>query len=269
VTAPSDGPVNGHDGSEEELLWSVQDGVLECVLNRSGALNALTPSLLKTLAEVVSDVAARPDVRLVAVLGAGGRSFSSGFDLKVLRALGADAHKGAPLETATGVLRDCPKPTIAVVDGYCLGAGMDLAMSCDFRFATPQSRFGVPAIRIGTVYRPRAIERFVDVLGPTVTKQLFALGRQFEADQALLAGIVQLVADRDDLMSAVADWADYKPESATAVQAHKHIVDAFSKTADRGPEFWEPLDALRQRSVNSDERKAAVEAFSTTRKEGS
>lgn len=250
------------------LLWEVDDGVLHCILNRPEALNALTPDLLFTLADVVRDVAPRPDVHLVLVSGTGGRAFSAGFDLKVLRALGKQAHQGAPLETATAALLGCAKPTVAAVDGYCLGAGMDLAMSCDFRFATPGSRFGVPAIAIGTVYRPRAVARFVDVLGPTVTKQLFMMGRRFTAEAALDAGIAQVVAGPDELIATARDWAGYGPESSAAVEAHKQIIDALTATADRSPAFWAPLDELRARSVDSRERRAAVEAFSNQRQEG-
>ena len=258
-------PVAEEADTHAELCWEVADGVLLVTLDRPDALNALTPSLLFSLAEVVGTEAARAEVRLVCLVGQGGRAFSAGFDLKVLRALGKDAHRGQPLETATDALRGCPKPTVAAVDGYCLGAGMDLAMACDFRFATPGSTFGVPAISIGTVYRPRAIERFVDLLGPTTTKQLFALGRRFPAPAALTAGICQVVAERDEMLAEVRAWADIKPGSMTAVQAHKQIVDALVETSDRGPDFWAPLDELRTRSVDSVERKNAVEQFSSGR----
>ena len=248
-----------HD--EAPLLWSVREGVLRCVINRPGALNALTPELLFLLAEVVTAQASDPAVKVVTLAGAGSRAFSAGFDLKSLAEGSAKAHAGQPLERANDALLACPKPTIALVSGYCVGAGFDTAMSCDFRIATPDSSFFVPAIKIGTVYQPRAIEKFWRLLGPTTTKQLFVMGRRFSAEDAYRVGIVQQVVEVQEVDAAVAEWASISDKSMSAMMAHKKIIDAIDRTTDRGPAFWEPLDELRSKSVASPERKAAVASF--------
>jgi enoyl-CoA hydratase/carnithine racemase len=260
VTAPA------HTGAPATepgpLLISTENGRLRCVLNRPRALNALTPDLLFALASAVSGASDDPAVRAVVVEGAGGRAFSAGFDIKVLNALGPRAHEGQPLERATGALIACTKPTVALVRGHCLGAGFDLAMSCDFRLATPGSTFSVPAVKIGTVYRPQAIERIWRTLGPTVAKALFVVGRVFDAGDALRAGIVQQVIEPDALEAAALAWTDVPDQGAFASSAQKQIIEAFAATADRSAAFWAPLDQLRAESVASRERRTALADFS-------
>jgi enoyl-CoA hydratase/carnithine racemase len=260
TTPPSDGaaPV----GETDSLLVSTMDRRLRCVLNRPSALNALTPDLLFALAEAVSGASDDPKVCAVVVEGSGGRAFSAGFDIKVLHALGSRAHEGQPLETATGALCACTKPTLALVRGHCVGAGFDLAMSCDFRIATPGSTFSVPAIKIGTVYRPQSMERIWRALGPTVAKALFVAGRVFDADDALRVGIVQQVVEPDALDEAALAWTDVPEQGAFASSAHKRIIEAFAATADRSAAFWGPLDQLRAESVASSERRKALADFS-------
>lgn len=260
TTAPADVGVSADE--TDPLLIFAEGGRLRCVLNRPSALNALTPDLLFALASAVSGVSDDPDVRAVVVEGAGGRAFSAGFDIKVLHALGPRAHEGQPLETATGALGACTKPTVALVRGHCVGAGFDLAMSCDFRIATPGSTFSVPAIKIGTVYRPKSIEGIWRTLGPTVTKALFVVGRVFDADDALRAGIVQQVVEPEALDEAVWAWTNVPEQGTFASSAHKQIIQALAATADRSPAFWEPFDQLRAESVSSSERRKALADFS-------
>lgn len=246
---------------EGPLRTRVVDGVLRCVLNRPAALNALTPAMLFELSDAVDAAGDDAAVHAVVVEGAGDRAFSSGFDIKVLAALGDQAHRGEPLERATGSLVSCLKPTVALVRGHCVGAGFDLAMSCDFRLATPGSRFSVPAVRIGTVYRPQSIERIWRVLGPTVAKALFVAGRVFDAEGALRVGIVQEVVEDFRCAEVVAGWTNVPEQGSFASAAHKQIIHAFGTTADRSQEFWEPLNELRRRSVASRERHQALHDF--------
>ena len=234
---------------------------MRLVLNRPGSHNALTPEMLFGVAEAVKDATADPGVHSVSIEGSGERAFSSGFDIKVLAALGDAAHSGDPLDVATDALVSCPKLTIAAIRGHCLGAGLELAMACDFRIAAAGSHFAVPATRLGTVYRPRAIGRFFAVLGPSVTKALFVAGRDLGADEALRAGIISEVVEPEDLEQAVAGWAKVPENGQGAAAAHKRIIDALAGTADRSAGFWAPFDELRDLSVNSPERNAAIQSF--------
>jgi len=239
---------------------------LRCILNRPESHNALNPELLDSMATIIESTAAADDVLVVTIEGAGTRAFSAGFDIKVMAAVagGPDWRRHA-LQRATNAVASCPKPTVALIRGFCFGAGFDLAMACDFRLATTESRFAVPAIKLGTVYEPRSIERIWNVLGPTVTKELFMLGREFSSSDALRAGIVQEVVEATNLQEAADRWTTIPPGGVQAVFAHKRIIDAFGATSDRSAEFWAPLDALRQQSLEAKERAAAVDAFTKRR----
>lgn len=258
----------GIEPEQSPLLWEIDGNRLRCILNRPSALNALTPQLLFDLASIVGGIGRDPGVSIVTIEGSGGKAFSAGFDLKVLASLGRQAHEGDPLAVANEAILNCSKPTVAIIDGFCLGAGLDTAMSCDFRIATTNSKFSIPALKIGTVYRPQSIEKIWRRLGSTVTKELFVLGREFSATEAYNAGIVQAVVEPEELDATVANWVKIPDPGISASQAHKTIIDAFEKTMDRSEEFWSPLDALRERSVDSKERQSAVKAFADPLRKG-
>jgi enoyl-CoA hydratase/carnithine racemase len=251
---------------EAALVSSTDKGRTRCILNRPQALNALTPEMLFTLAERVTAAGNDPAVDAVSLEGAGEKAFSAGFDVKVLAELGPEAHRGEPLDKAAEALAGCPKTTIALIRGHCLGAGFELAISCDFRIATIGSHFSVPAIRLGTFYRPRAIEGFLRVLGPSVTKSLFVAGRDFSAEEALRVGIIEELVPLENLEQAAVSWTTIPDQGVKAAQAHKQIIDALGATADRSPSFWAPFDQLREDSVMSSERAGSVESFAKRKK---
>lgn len=258
----SKSPVN----ESPELSTTQQDGILRCVLNRPQALNALTPTLLLSLSETVGSAAVDPSIRLITIQGAGDRAFSAGFDIKVLSAFNAEVVREDPMEQAINALVCCAKPTLAVIQGYCLGAGLDLALACDFRLATADAQFAIPAIKLGTVYKPRSIARIQQILGVTVTKELFVTGRQFAGDSAVCAGIVQeLVSSKKELASAVQGWSAIPPDGLAAAIAHKRIIDAISASPDRDNNFWTPLEALRDASVSGNARREALDRFVSAR----
>lgn len=232
------------------------DDVLRLVLDRPERRNALHPEQLAALIDVLSGLPR--DVALVTLEGAGDAAFSAGFDIKVLAAAGPGEHPSEKVFEAAGALAACPVPTLAVVRGFCLGAGFDLAMACDFRIGTPTARFGVPAVRIATVYEPRSVDRIRRLVGPTVTKELFVLGREFDADRAVAAGLLQEVVAPDAVGEAVRGWV---PPNRDVAAAHKLMVDRLESRHDRPETLWWQLDGLRERSVAGADRQAALDQF--------
>lgn len=239
------------------MLVVERDGaVLRLVLNRPERRNALHPEQLATLIGVLSDLP--DDVGLLTLEGAGDAAFSAGFDIKVLAAAGPGERPSEKVFEAATALAACPVPTLAVVRGFCLGAGFDLATACDFRIGTPTARFGVPAVRIATVYEPRSVDRIRRLLGPTVTKELFVLGRELDADRAVALGLLQEVVAPDAVTDAVRGWV---PPNREVAVAHKRMVDRLEERGDRPATLWPELDALRERSVSGTDRQAALDRF--------
>jgi len=179
-------------GTTGDLARVDHPGWLELRLNRPAKLNALSPDLLFSLAAELGTVAG---AHVVVLTGSGEKAFSAGFDLDVLRALGAAAHDGDPLGTAVAALSSCPVPTIAALHGYCWGAAVELVTACDIRIATGDSSIAIPANRLGSLYRPRGIDALARRFGPTVVSELIVIGTRYNARTALDRGVISAVVE--------------------------------------------------------------------------
>ncbi len=246
-------------GDEPMVLVTRAGGLQRIVLNRPCRRNALHPEQLRTLTSAINHAGADGTLSTVLIEGAGTLAFSAGFDLEVLAAAGrGSSSPAAPLWDTVAALHACPKVTIALVRGYCLGAGFELAMACDFRIGTADARFGVPAVNLGIVYEPRAVDRLQRLLGPTVAKEILLLGRQIDAERALATGILQEVIPADGTDAAIERWVG---EPSEAAEAHKRMIAVLAAAEERPEEVWKPLDVLRTRSLDSPVREREMRAF--------
>jgi enoyl-CoA hydratase/carnithine racemase len=242
-----------------ELLLNERRGdVAVLTLNRPEVRNALHPDQLGEMREILAALAEDQSLKLLAITGAGEKSFSAGFDIRVLQSAPPGARPSRILFEVTAALVDFPVPTIAVVRGHCVGAGLDLALSCDHRIAAPGARFALPAAKLGTVYEPRSLGRMQATLGLAASKRLVVCGQTLGVEEALGVGLVDRIVEPENLDDAIAGWVDSPPATA---RAHKRILEALAQGPPRPREFWEPLEALRERSVDSASRRDALDAF--------
>src|ERR1700681_184203 len=125
--------------------------VARITIDRAAKLNALDRTLLSEIIEAMTGLAAEPELRLAVVTGAGARAFVGGADIDELAALDADSARAfiTAVHVCCDAFRHLPVPAIARIDGYALGAGLELAAACDFRVASERSMFGMPEVRIG------------------------------------------------------------------------------------------------------------------------
>lgn len=252
--------------TESMLLAKRGDGRLRLTLNRPAKLNALHPDQLRELTAIILAAGDDDAITGIAIDGAGTDAFSAGFDIDALAAAGGGSSAASkPLFETVAALRACPKPTVALVRGHCIGAGFDLAMSCDVRVGAGAPRFAVPAVRLGTVYEPRSIDHIQRLLGPLVAKELFVFGRTIGAERALAVGILQELVPLEDADTALARWL---PDGGEAIAAHKRVIDVLATDPARADSFWGPLDELRARSVRSRARQEAVQGFRSGRGAG-
>ena len=126
-----------------------------------------------------------------------------------------------------------PKPTIAQIQGYCIGGGLNLAIGCDLRFCTEGSRFGLPAAKLGLGYGYAGLKRFIDTVGPANTKDIFFSARQFGAAEALAMGVVNKVLPEGELAAFVKEYAATIAENAplTIAAVKQAAVEASSPRA--------------------------------------
>jgi enoyl-CoA hydratase len=150
-------------------------------------------------------------VRVLVLRGAGDRAFISGADISQFAEKRGTLDGGREAETllehATRVLLECPKPTIAMIHGYCMGGGLGVAIACDLRIASDEARFGIPAAKLGVGYGYAGVKRLCDVVGPAYTAEIFYTGRQFDAGEALEMGLVNRVRPAAELERYVLECA--------------------------------------------------------------
>jgi enoyl-CoA hydratase/carnithine racemase len=178
--------------------------VARVTIDRAAKLNALDRTLIAEIVEAMTGLAAEPDLRLAVVTGAGGRAFVGGADIDDLAGLDADSARVfiTAVHVCCDAFRHLPVPVIARIDGYTLGAGLELAAACDFRIASDRSMFGMPEVRIGI---PSVVEAALlpKLVGPAHARHLMLTGENIDAATALAWGLVDRVAPAAALDMAV------------------------------------------------------------------
>lgn len=211
------------------LKYEVSDHVARLTLNRPEAMNALNSELKRALIEAAHDASTDPDVWVVVLSGAGDRAFCVGGDLKEMgRRDDSGQRMTSPmLESERNVyetILEIPKPTIAVIDGYALGGGFELALACDLRVCTDRARFGLPEATIGmganfgSVLLPRLIPR-------AVALEMLYFGRRMSGDDLCRLGLVNHVWPSDELDTRLNAWLDDLGQKApVTLQRYKHMA---------------------------------------------
>lgn len=204
------------------------------IFNNPQKRNAMSQDMYQALTAAVENYARDPEVRVVILRGEGEKAFISGADISQFaekRSTLEGMRAGDAIsENANRALRECPKPTIAMIRGFCMGGGLGIAVACDLRIASDDSRFGVPAAKLSVGYRYAGIKRLVDLVGPSFTAEIFYTGRQFDAREALQMGLVNRVLPAAELEKYVLDYADaLAPNAPLAIAAVKRCLIEIRK----------------------------------------
>lgn len=213
-----------------------RDGVVATVtIDRPKALNALSPEVLGALADAFEELAQAGDsVRGVLVVGAGGRAFVAGADIRSLAPLSPEegAESGRLGHRVAGLIESLPAPVIACVDGFALGGGLELALACDFIYATDVSAFGQPEVRLGLIPGFGGTVRLPRAVGAAFAKELIYTGRRIDAATAESAGLIaRRFPDRASMLAGARQTVAEIAENAwTAVAIAKRVLVAASGT---------------------------------------
>ena len=173
------------------------EGVLTLTLNRPGRRNAVDPELLSALARALREEGERAGA--VILRGAGDEAFSAGYDLSRLTGTASDLDADGVIGEAANALRECPAPVIARLRGHCHGAGVELAMNCDLRIASPDLRMSVPAVGLGVVYRYQFVARLVQTCGLARTADLLLAMPELDGERAHAWGLVTELVPATDV----------------------------------------------------------------------
>jgi enoyl-CoA hydratase/carnithine racemase len=259
---PDDGEVRTQ--SSEPIL-AVSNGGAVVRLNRAREHNRLEPADLSVLQEIFARVDADRSIRVLVLTGTG-RSFSSGFHLGALvdrlDAKGGESEDRDAFEQTVDRLARLRVPTIAALNGSVYGGATDLALACDFRVGVTGMRLLMPAARLGIVYYPSGIRRYVTRLGVAAAKKLFMTAQPIDAEEMLRIGYLDEIVAPHDLMARVdALAATLAANAPLAVAGLKRAINE----AAAGHLDLEALAAIRELCSRSEDHTEGVRAWAEKR----
>jgi len=223
----------------DKLIATKDNGIGWITFNNPARHNAVSLEMWQALTVTLEAYAADPEVRVIILKGAGEKAFVAGADISQFKekrsSPAAVEEYNTTADRAGETLQTSPKPTIAMVRGYCIGGGTALAVGCDIRIAAEDARFGVPAAKLGLGYRFPGIKRLADVVGPAFTAEIFFTARQFSAQEALQMNLVNRVVPAAELEKYTLDYANTIVNNAplTIAAVKRSIIEYLKSPAER------------------------------------
>jgi enoyl-CoA hydratase len=249
------------------IIYEKSDGIATITLNRPEALNAFSREVVEEILHALEDVRNDENVRVMILTGAGEKAFSAGADIKSM--MGMTALKARELsligEKLCLALETLEKPVIAALNGYALGGGLEVAMSCDLRIASETARMGQTEINIGLIPGWGGTQRLTRLIGRTKAKELVFTGRMIDAKTAEQLGIINMAVPPDKFKEMVRQFAlELASKAPVAIRVAKALIN---KGADIGLDSALELEREGFGVVASTEDlKEGVSAFTEKRK---
>lgn len=256
----------------EELLLERREDIGFLTLDRPDKGNALNATLLESISAVLRDLEGEGVTRCVVVRGSGEKGFSVGMDLHEMAASTAEENlaligAGGPLRRALDSIESFPFPVIAMIRGYAAGAACELAMACDIRVGGGSSRMGMPPARLGVVYPPEGLRRFVRTVGLSCTRNLFLAARYFDAGESLRMGMLDYLVPDEELETFTVELAQTVAENAPLSQAgHKRSLRILEDHGWLDSAGRAEIDSLMDGAMRSEDAAEALRAFSEKRR---
>jgi len=225
----------------ELIRTEIEEGIATIWLNRPERMNAMNQAMWRALAAALAEVKGEPSLRCLLLRGSptaeGKVAFGAGADISEfpeLRATAAQAESYAHvMELAIDALEDSPLPTVAAVQGACVGGGLELALHCDLRIASHSARFGIPIQRIGHGLPLSALRPLVEICGRGVALELLLEGRIYDAEEAYMKGLATRVVD-DEMVVAEA-YATARRIAEGAPLGHRYHRSYSRRCLDPAP----------------------------------
>jgi enoyl-CoA hydratase/carnithine racemase len=232
-------------------------------------LNALSPGMYEDALQVIEAYAADPAIKVVVMRGAGRKAFISGADITSFDKTRADAEsagraRAAP-EKLSQAMRHLEKPLIAMIYGYCLGGGLGMALNADLRFASSDAQFSVPAAVRGIAYAPSGLKHLVDLVGPSVAKDIMFSARRLKTEEALRIGLINRVVEAEELEAVTVAYAETLAANAPlSIRASKYFINQLG--LERAQRDEARMEAMQREAENSEDFREATRSFVEKRK---
>ncbi|MBI4638814.1 MAG: enoyl-CoA hydratase/isomerase family protein [Candidatus Rokubacteria bacterium] len=242
-----------------------QDGpIATVVFNRPKLRNAISLAMWTELGRVTDGLAKDDSVRAVVYRGAGTQAFASGADISEFKEHRKDTETAlrynAQTAAAYTAIRECAKPTVAMIFGFCMGGAMAVAMACDLRFAAEGSKFGIPAARLSIIYGADAVGQLVDLVGPASAKDILYSARTVDDREALAMGFIQRLLPAGELERYTYEYLGKVADNAPiSVRGAKLTIESYllGLTEERRKK----LKALSLEAFESEDYKEGTRAF--------
>ena len=255
--------------ADGKILQHVTDGVGVITFNNPAKRNAMSLEMWVGFGEALTALRDDDAVRVVILRGAGGKAFVSGADISQFEktrhnaAASEDYAKRSAAQRA--LLAEYPKPTIACIEGFCLGGGMQVAMLADIRIAAHGSQFGIPAARLGIAYGYEGLKHLVSLVGPSWARLLMYTGMRIDSAEALRIGLVERVFPEGELWGQTMTIAQTISENAPlAIKAAKITIAQVLK--DEGQRDMEAIKAVGHACMDSADFREGRQAFMEKRR---
>lgn len=214
----------------ENLLTETENSILTITINRPDKLNALNRKTVKEIGQAIKNAGSDTTIKAIIITGSGQKAFAAGADItelvvlsveegKILAKEGQDVYKS--IET-------CPKPVVAAVNGFALGAGCELSMACHIRIASENAKFGQPEVNLGLIAGYGGTQRLIQYVGKTKALELHMTGDLINAEQALKLGLVNYVVPQDQLILKCIELLEkIKSKSPKAITSVINTINAY------------------------------------------
>lgn len=222
------------DAMTDKMIGRKEGFVGQLIFNNPERRNAVSREMWEAIGPILDEFELDPAIRVIVVSGAGEKAFVSGADISEFdkyRDSRADfLAKGSAGDTARDRLRQCGKPLIAMIRGYCLGGGMNVAIACDLRIAADNAQFGIPAARLGNGYGEAGLRPLVNLIGPAMAKEMMFTAKRYSAEEARGMGLVNHVVPSAELECVVQRYAQIIADNAPlTIASSKRVIDALGK----------------------------------------
>ena len=248
-----------------EILYEVDGPLALVTINRPARHNAISLDTLEELHGALRLAATDDDVRVIAITGAGGRAFASGSDLSEV--LHRDFRKALEpiVQGLADQLERTPKPTIAAIDGICMGGGLEVALGCDLRIATHRSRFATPEGKLGIIPGGGATARLPRIVGRGWAMEMMLMGEPIDAERALSIGLVTRLVEPEELLPETRRVAEHLASFAPFVPRTMKAMVNFGMEASLAGALM--LEKYAQGAlVQTEDKQEGITAFLEKRK---
>lgn len=252
------------------LLDQPAEAVSRLTISNPARRNALDHEILDAIAEVLPQLDRGIESRCVLITGAA-PLFSAGYDIAGIPEESferdAEALVAHPFHAAMEAIARHPWPTIAAINGHCLGGGLELAITCDLRICAAGSKLGMPPAKLGLIYGHTGLRKFLDTIGLPYTKELFLTGRNLDAARADQVGLVNWVVPDAELGGYSVEWAAAVAANAPlSMRGNKHAIDLLNASPELTEQQEAGLVALRESCFSSEDLREGIRAFGEKRR---